>query len=281
MRVIPASDITKTVARLYQEANVNLPADVVAALEKARTDEASPSGKAVFDRIMENIRIAAAEKIPLCQDCGTATVFIEIGQDVNISGDSLDTAVNKGIDKACRDGFLRRSIVAHPFSTRTNTGDNTPAVIHTEIVPGGKVKISVLAKGGGSENMARLVMLSPSSGRQGIIDFVVNAVEQAGGNPCPPIILGLGIGGSAEKCLILAKKSLLRQTGKNNTDPETAALEKEILAAVNKLGIGPMGYGGSQTALAVHIETFPCHMASLPVGLSIQCHSARHIEAII
>ncbi len=281
MRIVAASQISETVARLYQEANFRLPADTVAALERARALEQSAAGKAVLDRILENTQIAARERIPLCQDCGTTTVFVEIGQEACIAGGGLEAAINDGVRRACQEGCLRHSMVTRPFSARLNTGDNTPAVIHTEVVPGDRVKLGVLAKGAGSENLARLGMLSPAAGRQGVIDLVARAVDEAGGNPCPPLIVGVGIGGSAEKCLLLAKKSLLRQVGECNADPENAALERDILNRVNDLGIGPMGYGGTLTALAVHVETFPCHIASLPVGVSLQCHSARHQEACI
>jgi fumarate hydratase subunit alpha len=281
MRLVAASEITEAVAKLFKEANYQLGDDVLAALKKARRDEESPAGRDVLDAILENARIARTDKIPLCQDCGTAVVFIEIGQDVHIEGGDLVTAVNEGARRAYKEGYLRRSIVEHPFSSRTNTGDNTPAVIHTEIVPGNKVKITVLPKGGGAENMAKLGMLLPAAGRKGVIDFVVNTVNEAWSNPCPPIIVGVGIGGTAEKAMLMAKHSLIRKVGEPSPDKENAELEKEILEAVNKLGIGPMGYGGRITALAVHVETFPSHMTALPVAVNLQCHSARHREAII
>ncbi len=281
MRPVTANEITEAVAKLYREANYQLGDDVLTALKKARREEESPAGQDVLDAILENARIASEDGIPLCQDCGTAVVFLEIGREVHITEGELDDAVNEGIRRACKEGYLRKSIVNHPFSSRTNTGDNTPAVIHTEIVPGDKVKITVLPKGGGAENMAKLGMLLPAAGHRGVIDFVVKAVEEAWSNPCPPIIVGVGIGGTAEKSMMMAKHALIRKVGDPSRDKENAGLEKEILEAVNKLGIGPMGYGGRITALAVHMETFPSHLTALPVAVNLQCHSARHREIVI
>jgi len=276
MRTITTAAITEAVARLFKEANYKLDEDVIAALKKARQDEESSQGREVIDTILENAGIAAGENIPLCQDCGTAVVFLEVGQDVNISGGDLYQAVNDGVRLAYNNGYLRKSIVTSPFSVRENTGDNTPAVIHTDIVPGDKLKINALPKGGGAENMAKLGMLLPSVGRQGVIDFVVGAVEEAWSKPCPPVIVGIGVGGTAEKAMGMAKRALLRKVGEASSDTETAELEQDILKAVNNLGIGPMGYGGRITALAVHIETFPTHITALPVAVNFQCHSARH-----
>jgi fumarate hydratase subunit alpha len=281
MRTIKTAAITKTVAELFKEANYKLGEDVIAALKKARQDEESSPGREAIDAILENANIAASEDIPLCQDCGTAVVFLEIGQDVNITGGDLYEAVNEGVRQAYKDGYLRKSIVSQPFSVRENTGDNTPAVIHTDIVPGDKLKITVLPKGGGAENMAKLGMLLPSAGRQGVIDFVVKAVDEAWSKPCPPVIVGVGIGGTAEKAMSLAKHALLRKVGEPSPDAETAELEQDILKVVNNLGIGPMGYGGRISALAVHIETFPTHITALPVAVNFQCHSARHREVIL
>ncbi len=281
MRPVTAADITEAVANLFQQANYELGDDVLAALKKARREEESPAGKRALDTILENARIAATDKIPLCQDCGTAVVFLEIGQDVLVVKGDLYAAVNEGVRRAYQEGYLRKSIVSHPFSERKNTGDNTPAVIHTDIVPGNKLKISVLPKGGGAENMARLGMLLPAAGGKGVVDFVVKAVEEAWSNPCPPIIVGVGIGGTAEKAMVMAKHALLRKVGESSADPENADLEKEILKKVNELGIGPMGYGGRITALAVHVESFPAHIGALPVAVNLQCHSARHREIII
>jgi len=281
MRDIEAKDVIRTVSHLFQDACYNLPDDVLIALRQARETEESPVGGEVLDRILENAEVAVKEEIPLCQDTGTAVVFLELGQDAHIVGGDLYDAVNEGVRQAYDKGYLRKSMVQQPQSARVNTKDNTPAVIHTDIVPGDRLKIIVMPKGGGAENMIRLAMLTPSRGRQGIIDFVVNAVDEAGSNPCPPVIVGVGIGGTAERTLQLAKRALMRKVGEPSPDAETAELEKEILERINKLGIGPMGYGGRVTALAVHIETFPAHIASMPVAVNLQCHSARHKEAIL
>jgi fumarate hydratase subunit alpha len=281
MRDIRAKEVTKAVSHLFQEACYELPEDVLASLRKAREAEESPVGREVLDRILENAELAVKEGIPLCQDTGTAVVFLELGQDVHIIGGDLYAAVNEGVRQAYGEGYLRKSMARQPFSARINTKDNTPAIIYTDIVPGDRLKIMAMPKGGGAENMIRLGMLIPSRGRQGVIDFVVNAVDEAGSNPCPPVIVGVGIGGTAEKTMLLAKRALMRKVGEPNPDAEVAELEKEILERINKLGIGPMGYGGRVTALAVHVETFPAHIASLPVAVNLQCHSARHKEVIL
>jgi fumarate hydratase subunit alpha len=225
--------------------------------------------------------IASTDGIPLCQDTGVAVVFLEIGQEVHITGGELYSAVQEGVRRAYKEGYLRKSLVDKPFSMRINTGDNTPAIIHADIVPGDKLAITAMPKGGGAENMTHLAMLLPADGRNGVIDFVVHTVDESGGNPCPPLIIGLGIGGTAEYSLLLAKKALLRTINDPNPDPENAELEKEILEKVNSLGIGPMGFGGLTTALAVHVETYPAHIASLPVAVNLQCHSARQKKAVI
>jgi len=281
MREITVQEITDTVARLCMDANYYLPEDVLASLQAAREAEPSPVGKEVLDRILENAEIARREQMPLCQDTGLTVVFLEIGQEVHIVGGGLVEAINEGVRRGYLEGYLRKSVVAHPFSKRINTRDNTPAVIHTEIVPGDTLKITVAPKGGGSENMSFLGMLKPADGRQGVIDFVVNSVDKAGANPCPPIIVGVGVGGTIDQTTRIAKKSLLRQVDEAHPDPEVAALEADILERVNRLGIGPQGFGGHTTALAVHVETFPCHIASMPVVVNIQCHSARHKEAVL
>jgi fumarate hydratase subunit alpha len=281
MREIQASEITQTVSRLCQEANFFLPEDVLFSLKRARQHEESPLGRNVLDKILENAGIAAKERIPLCQDCGVTVVFLKLGQEVQIVGGDFYTAVNEGVRQGYDKGYLRKSMVRQPFSARVNTRDNTPAIIHTDIVVGDKLRIIVMPKGGGSENVTRFTVLAPTGGRQDIIDFVVNVVAEAGSNPCPPIIVGVGIGGTAEQTLLIAKKALLRQVGKPNPDVEASELEREILRRVNNLGIGPMGYGGKITALAVHVEVFPAHIASLPVAVNLQCHSARHKEAIL
>ncbi|MFC1932012.1 fumarate hydratase [Chloroflexota bacterium] len=281
MRNIACKQITETVSNLFQEACVYLPEDVLAAIKRARESEESPVAQDVLDRILENTEIASKEKIPLCQDTGTAVVLLELGQEVHITGGDLNSAINEGVRQGYDKGYLRKSMARQPFSARVNTKDNTPAVIHTNIVPGDKLKIIVMPKGGGAENMTRLAMLSPAQGRQGVIDFVVNAVDEAGSNPCPPVIAGVGIGGTAEKAMALAKTSLLRRVGYLNPDTEVADLEKELLQRINSLGIGPQGFGGRTTALAVHVEVFPAHIASLPVAVNLQCHSARHKEVIL
>ena len=281
MRAINVKKITSVIARLFQEACYHLPEDVLDSLKQAREVEESPVGREVLDRMLENTDVSAEGEFPLCQDTGMAVVFLELGQEAHIIGGDLHKAINEGVRQGYHEGYLRKSIVRQPFSARINTKDNTPAIIHTDIIPGGRLKISVMPKGGGGENMSRLAMLYPAQGRQGIIDFVVKTVDAAGGNPCPPIIIGIGIGGTAEKTLMLAKKALLRKVGQPHPDGEVAELEKEVLKRVNKLGIGPMGYGGRITALAVHAEVIPAHIASLPAAVNLQCWCARHKEAII
>ncbi len=281
MREIEAKEITGTVSQLFQEACHYLPEDIIDAIKQAREAEESPMGREVLGRILENINVAANEQIPLCQDTGNAIVFLELGQEVQIVGGDLYSAINEGVRQGYNEGYLRHSMVIQPFSARINTRDNTPAIIHTDIVPGDKLKIIAKPKGGGAENMSRLAMLKPAEGQRGIINFVVKTVDNAGSNACPPVIVGVGIGGTLEKCVLLAKRALLREVGKPNPDREVAELEREILHRVNNLGIGPMGYGGRITALAVHIEVFPTHIASLPVAVNMQCWCARHKEAIL
>ena len=281
MRNIDAKEVTKTVTRLFIEANYYLPDDVIEALKIAQDTEESAVGKKVLSQLIKNANIATKEQMALCQDCGVAVVFLELGQEVHMVGGDLVEAINEGVRQAYEKGYLRKSMVMRPFSARVNTKDNTPAIIYTDVVPGDKLKIIVMPKGGGAENMSRLIMLTPSAGRQGIIDNVLKAVEEAGSNPCPPVIVGVGIGGTAEKTMMLAKKALLRKIGEHNADIEVVELEKELLQKVNELGIGPMGYGGRTTALAVNIEVFPSHIASMPMAVNINCHSSRHKEAVI
>lgn len=281
MREIAAKDITKTVTRLCKEANYFLGEDVLSALKKAREKEESPTAIGVLDQIIENADIAAKEEMPLCQDCGLAIVFVELGQDAHVTGGDLYEAIHEGVRQGYSEGYLRKSVVKQPFSARMNTKDNTPAIIHTEIVKGDKLKITVAPKGGGSENMSRFVVLKPAQGRAGVVDFVVKAVEEAGSNPCPPTIVGVGIGGSAERAMQLAKKSLLRKVGEPSQDKEVAELESELLERINATGVGPGGVGGRFTSLAVHVETHPSHIASMPVAVNLQCHSARHKEAVL
>ena len=281
MREITCEEITETVARLCIEANYHLGDDVLAALRQARDIEVSPVGREMLDQLIENAAVAREEELPLCQDTGLAVVFVELGQDLHIVGGWFYEAINEGVRRGYKEGYLRKSVVDGPFSRRTNTNDNTPAVIHPRIVPGDRLKITVLPKGAGSENMSALAMLKPSDGREGVVDFVVETVEKAGANPCPPTIVGVGVGGTAEKAMLLAKHSLLRRVSQPSRDPEVAQLERDILERVNRLGIGPQGLGGRITSLAVHVETYPCHIASLPVAVNIQCHSARHKEAVL
>jgi fumarate hydratase subunit alpha len=279
VKEINVSQITETVARLCQDATHNLPEDVVAALRRAESTEESPLAKQVLMEILDNAELARSEMLPLCQDTGTAVVFAEVGQDVHIVGGALVDAINAGVAKGYTEGYLRKSMVDKPFSTRTNTQNNTPAVVHTEIVPGDRLKLAVLPKGGGCENMSRFVMLLPGEGKEGITNFVLCAVEESGGNPCPPVIVGVGIGGTAEHSMTLAKKALTRRVGEPNADPETAQFEAELLEKVNALGLGPQAVGGRNTALAVHIETHPTHITALPVAVNLQCHSARFKSA--
>jgi len=281
MREIQAGDVANIVARLFEHSCHYLPPDVIIALKQAREKEKSPVCRDVLDRILENVEIAGKEQIPLCQDTGAAVVMLELGQEVHITQGDLYTAVNEGVRQGYDKGYLRKSIVSQPCFARVNTTDNTPAMIHTDIVSGDRLKISVLPKGGGSENCSRLTVLTPTDGRQGVIDFVVNLVDEVGSNPCPPVIIGVGIGGTTDKAMFIAKKALLRQVSEPSPDPEVADLEGEILERVNNLGIGAMGYGGTVTALAVHVETFPCHIASMPVAVNMQCWCARREEAIL
>lgn len=276
MREIEVSKITRAVKDAAIAANYEAGEDLLAALRRGEQEEESPSGKEIFRQLLENARIAAQERIPMCQDCGLAVVFVELGQEVRLVGGGLEEAIQEGVRQGYGEGFLRKSL-CHPL-TRANTGDNTPAIIHTEIVPGDRLKIMVVPKGGGSENMSRLYMLKPAEGWAGIKERVVETVWDAGPNPCPPIIVGVGIGGNFERAAYLAKKALVREIGQPNADPELAGLERELLAAVNDLGIGPAGLGGRITALAVHLLMEPCHIASLPVAVNIQCHSTRHKE---
>jgi fumarate hydratase subunit alpha len=281
VRELPAEQITETVSRLCIASNYYLGEDVLAALRHFRELEPSPVGREVLDQILENADVARDCQVPLCQDTGLTVVFLELGQDLHITGGDLNEAIAEGVRGGYIDGYLRKSMVRQPFSARVNTKDNTPPVIHTTIVPGDRLRLVVAPKGGGSENMSQLAMLKPAEGRDGVIRTVVEAVRKAGANPCPPIIVGVGVGGSAEKVMWLAKHALLREVGSVNPDPELGELEAELLDRVNRIGIGPQGFGGLTTALAVHIETYPCHIASMPVAVNLQCHSARHKEAIL
>lgn len=281
VREVQASQITETVARLAVEATHFLPEDVEGAIRAARQTEQSPLGVQIIDEILENAEIARTRMLPLCQDTGSAVVYVEIGQDVHVTGGFIADAINEGIRKGYTEGFLRKSMAAKPFSARTNTGDNTPGIIHTEMVSGDSLRILFMPKGGGCENMSRYQNFLPGMGKQAVIDFVCETVDMSGGNPCPPLVIGVGIGGTAEKAMTMAKHSLFRKIGSRSEDPEVAALEDELLDAVNALGVGPQAVGGTTTALDIFVETFPTHITALPVAVNIQCHSARTKEAII
>jgi len=280
LRTVDCQVVTDVVARLCQEACLELEADVRAALEKARNKEASPVGKDILGIILQNAAVAEQERIPMCQDTGIVVVFVELGQDLTIVGGSLTEAITEGVRRGYTEGYLRKSVVSDPIR-RINTGDNTPPVIHFKVVSGNKLKISVVPKGAGSENMSALRMLKPADGIEGAKKFVLETVLAAGPNACPPLTVGVGIGGTMEKAALMAKEALLRPIGVAHPDPQVAALESEILKEINALGIGPMGLGGSVTALAVHVEVFATHIASLPVAVNLNCHAARHKTAVI
>jgi fumarate hydratase subunit alpha len=276
MREIDAARIKAAVAEMVVEANRRMPGDVVAAFKRAMEEEDSPSAKEIFRQLLENADIADSENMPLCQDTGLAVFFVDVGEEVRVTGGSLKEAITEGMAKGYKDGFLRKSS-CDPMS-RANTGDNTPAIIHLDLVPGDKLTIAFMAKGGGSENMSRATMLAPAQGWKGIKEFVLNRVAEAGPNPCPPTMLGVGIGGTFERAPIIAKRALMRPLSDTHPDPKVADMEAELLEAVNKLGIGPMGLGGKTTCLGVKIAVEPCHIASLPLAVNVQCHSIRHKE---
>jgi len=280
VREINTKQITESVAEMAMDANYNLGYDVLKSLNEGMSNEVSETGKNVIKQILENARIALTDKVPMCQDTGTAVVFLEIGQDVHILGGDLYEAINEGVAKGYINGYLRKSIVKDPFD-RVNTNDNTPAVIHTKIVPGNQLSITLAPKGGGAENMSAIRMLPPSAGIEGVMDFIVDTVRIAGPNPCPPIVVGVGIGGNFEKSALLAKEALLREVGSKNSNPNIANIENQLLTEINRLGIGPQGFGGTVTALAVHLNVFPCHIASLPVAVNLNCHAARHKTIVI
>jgi fumarate hydratase subunit alpha len=280
MREISTKDIIKAVKDMCIDANYNLGKDVEDALRKAYEKEVSPVGKATLSQILENVEISKQGEFPMCQDTGTAVVFVDMGDQVLIKDGNLFEAINEGVRQGYQEGYLRKSILADPIE-RKNTKDNTPAVIHLDVVKGDKLKIIVAPKGGGSENMSEVKMMKPADGVEGVKEFVIDKVKRSGSNPCPPIIVGVGIGGSFEKCAEMAKRALLRPIGSKHPNPFYADLEAELLEEVNKSGIGPQGFGGSQTALAVHIETYPCHIASFPAAVNINCHVARHKEIVL
>jgi fumarate hydratase subunit alpha len=280
MREINVSEITKAVSRLCLDANFVLGEDVLASLQAALRTEPSDTGRNALEQVIVNAEIARDEQVPMCQDTGFAVVFVELGQDVRLVGGDMYVAVNEGVRQAYTEGYLRKSIVADPLR-RVNTGDNTPAVVHVEIVPGDKVRLIVAPKGGGSENMSAVKMLKPADGAKGVADFVVDTVSRAGSNPCPPVVVGVGIGGTMEKVAYLAKKALLRKLGESHPEQFYAAMERDLLERINKLGIGPQGYGGRTPQQAVHIEVYPAHIASLPAAVNINCHAARHKEQVL
>ncbi len=280
MREISTKDIIGAVKDMCIDANYNLGKDVEDVLRKAYEKEESPVGKATLSQILENVEISKQGEFPMCQDTGTAVLFVEMGDQVLIKDSNLFEAINEGVRQGYKEGYLRKSILADPIE-RKNTGDNTPAVIHLDIVKGDKLKIVCAPKGGGSENMSEVKMMKPADGVEGVKDFVIDMVRRSGSNPCPPIIVGVGIGGSFEKCAEMAKRALLRSIGSKHPNPFYADLEAELLEKVNKLGIGPQGFGGTQTALAVFIETYPCHIASFPAAVNLNCHVARHKEVIL
>ena len=276
MRTVNVSELTKSIKEMCIEANHYLSKDMETTLKCARETEASPLGKQILNQLSENLKIAADDMIPICQDTGMAVVFLEIGQDVHMEGGSVEDAVNEGVRLGYTEGFLRKSVVRDPIE-RVNTGDNTPAVIHYHIVPGEKVKITVAPKGFGSENMSRVFMLKPADGIEGVKEAILKAVSDAGPNACPPMVVGVGIGGTFEKCALMAKEALTRETGAHSEISYVKDLEEEMLAKINGLGIGPGGLGGTTTALVVHINTYPTHIAGLPVAVNICCHVNRHI----
>lgn len=280
IRTVNVSDITENIKEMCIEANHYLSADMAAAMKRAEEEEKSPLGKQILGQLQENLCIAGEDMIPICQDTGMAVIFLEIGQDVHLEGGSLEDAVNEGVRRGYVEGFLRKSVVGDPL-IRENTKDNTPAVLHTKIVDGDKVKIKVAPKGFGSENMSRVFMLKPAEGIEGVKNAVLTAVKDAGPNACPPMVVGVGVGGTFEKCALMAKEALTREVGKHSEIPYVKELEEELLDTINGLGIGPGGLGGTTTALAVNINTYPTHIAGLPVGINICCHVNRHIVRVL
>ncbi|WP_248926187.1 fumarate hydratase [Paenibacillus hamazuiensis] len=280
MRTVHVDEIRDTVARLCWEACYYLPADVVQGFKKAEQEEKSPLGKTIISQLIENAELAAGEHMPYCHDTGLAVVYAEVGQDVHITGGAFLESIHAGVRKGYDEGFLRKSVVGDPL-LRVNTGDNTPAVVHTEIVPGDLVKLTLLPKGGGSENMSAMKFLLPGEGEEGVKQFVLDTMIAAGGKACPPVIIGVGIGGSFDKVTAIAKEAVLREVGQHHHEPHIAKLEADLLELVNKTGIGPQGLGGTSTALWVAVETYACHITALPVAVNIQCHAARKKSAVI
>ncbi len=280
MRDVHVSAITDTIKKLCMEANWNLGGEMLRAFDRALTTERSPAGQQVLQILKQNAELAATKKIAYCQDTGFTVCFVELGQDVHVAGGGLYDAINEGVRQGYTEGFLRASIVRSPFD-RVNTGDNTPAVIHVDVVEGAELKLAIMAKGGGCENRSKYTMLTPAAGIEGVKDFIVDCVKMAGPDACPPLILGVGVGGTFEKAALLSKKALFREVGSANPDPALDTLEKELLARANRLGIGPQGYGGDTTSLGIHVLTYPCHITSLPVAVTIECHAHRHKEATL
>ena len=281
MRKIKANQIKNKVKELFLRANFYTNPDLIQRLKRALEEENSPIGKYVLKMIIENNKIASREEVPICQDTGLAVVFVEVGQEVHLVDGDFTEAINQGVKGAYQEGYLRKSVVDDPVFERKNTKTNTPAIIYTDIVPGDKIKFMVMAKGFGSENMSAIAMLKPADGEKGIVDFVVETVKKAGPNPCPPTIIGVGIGGTIDKAMVIAKKAIARKIGSYNKNVKYAAMEKEVLTKINNLGIGPAGLGGNITSLAVHIDYLPTHIAGLPVAVNVCCHAARHAEGII
>ena len=279
MKEIEFKEIVNSIAELCIKINYELDQDVIDSFTKSLATEKSSVGKEVLELLIANAKVAKEEKVPMCQDTGTAVVFLELGQDVIIKGGNLIEAVEEGVRQGYLEGYLRKSM-CNPF-TRANTGDNCPSIIHTQIVPGDKLSISIAAKGGGSENMSCLVMLSPSEGIEGIKRFVIETVDKAGPNPCPPLVVGIGVGGNFETCAILAKKALMRKLGEPSKDETAAKIEKELLSELNQTGIGPSGFGGTTTVIGVHMDVMPCHIASFPVAVNLNCHAARHGKIVL
>ena len=280
MREIHTSAIVDAVKKLCIDANLALEPDMLRAFDRALATERSPAGKQVLQTLKDNAEMAKTKRIPYCQDTGFVVCFVELGQDVHVTGGGLYDAINEGVRQGYKEGYLRASIVRSPFD-RVNTGDNTPAVIHVDVVPGAAMKLKIMAKGGGCENRSKYKMLTPAEGTPGVKDWILECVRTAGPDACPPLILGIGIGGTFEKSALLSKKALFRELGSPNPDPALDTLEKELLEKANRLGIGPQGYGGDTTAFGIHILAFPCHITSLPVAVTIECHAHRHKEVTL
>ena len=281
MNKIGSIQIKNKVKELFLKANYHINQDLMKLLQQAQRKETSPIGKYVLNMIIENNKIASREEVPICQDTGLSVVFVEVGQEVHLVDDDFTKAINQGVKEAYKEGYLRKSVVDDPVFERKNTKTNTPAIIYTDIVPGDKIKLLVMPKGFGSENMSAIAMLKPADGPEGIVNFIVETVKKAGPNPCPPTIIGVGIGGTIDKAMVIAKKAIVRKINQPNKNPKYTALEREVLTKINNLGIGPAGLGGNITSLAVHIDYLPTHIAGLPVAVNVCCHAARHAEGII